>query len=99
VCFTGTLQTRVQGRLIEREQAEALPRAAGLVVHERVTKALDVLVVADPDSLLRSVIYGIAPWTVSDRSVFVCAVPSGVLPGRPAAVRAAEASRGVVCGC
>jgi DNA polymerase-3 subunit epsilon len=51
VCFTGTLQTRVQGRLIEREQAEALARAAGLVGHERVTKASDVLVVADPDSL------------------------------------------------
>jgi hypothetical protein len=30
---------------------QALARAAGLVVHERVTKALDVLVVADADSL------------------------------------------------
>lgn len=51
VCFTGTLQTRVHGQLLTRDQAEALARAAGLVVHERVTKALDVLVVADPDSL------------------------------------------------
>ncbi|UOY03693.1 DEAD/DEAH box helicase [Blastococcus sp. PRF04-17] len=51
VCFTGALQTRIQGQPITRDQAHALARAAGLIVHERVTKALDVLVVADPDSL------------------------------------------------
>ncbi|GAA3164008.1 hypothetical protein GCM10010531_15210 [Blastococcus jejuensis] len=51
VCFTGALQTRLQGQLVNRERAQALARAAGLVVHERVTKSLDVLVVADPDSL------------------------------------------------
>ena len=51
VCFTGALQTRIHGQRVSRDQAQALARAAGLVVHERVTKALDVLVVADPDSL------------------------------------------------
>jgi ATP-dependent Lhr-like helicase len=51
VCFTGALQTRIQGQPITRDQAHALARAAGLIVHERVTKALDVLVAADPESL------------------------------------------------
>lgn len=51
VCFTGALQARVAGAPMRREQAQALARAAGLVVHDRVTKALDLLVVADPDSL------------------------------------------------
>lgn len=51
VCFTGALQARMDGQLMTREQAQGLARAAGLVVHERVTKALDILVAADPDSL------------------------------------------------
>ncbi|GAA3590764.1 exonuclease domain-containing protein [Kribbella ginsengisoli] len=51
VCFTGTLQGRLDGALITRERAQALARAAGLVVHERVTKGLDLLIVADPNSL------------------------------------------------
>jgi DNA polymerase-3 subunit epsilon len=51
VCFSGTLQTRFQGQLISRDQAHALARAVGLVVHERGTQSLDVLVVADPESL------------------------------------------------
>jgi DNA polymerase-3 subunit epsilon len=51
VCFTGALQARLDGQLVTRERAQALARAAGLVVHERVTKNLDLLVVADPNSL------------------------------------------------
>lgn len=51
VCFTGTLQARLNGQLMTRGQAQGLARAAGLVVHDRVTKALDLLVVADPNSL------------------------------------------------
>jgi len=51
VCFTGALQARIGGSPITREQAQALARAAGLVVHDRVTQALDLLVVADPNSL------------------------------------------------
>jgi DNA polymerase-3 subunit epsilon len=48
--FTGALQTRIQGQPITRDQAHALARAAGLIVHERVTHALDVLVAADRES-------------------------------------------------
>jgi ATP-dependent Lhr-like helicase len=51
VCFTGMLQARVGGAPMTRTHAQQLARAAGLVVHDRVTKTLDVLVVADPDSL------------------------------------------------
>ncbi|MCZ2849816.1 DEAD/DEAH box helicase [Modestobacter sp. VKM Ac-2978] len=51
VCFTGAFQTRIQGQPITRDQAHTLARAAGLIVHERVTKTLDVLVTADPQSL------------------------------------------------
>ncbi len=51
VCFTGALSGRLGGEPITRAQAEQLAAAAGLVVAPRVTKALDLLVVADPDSL------------------------------------------------
>ncbi|WUJ56119.1 DEAD/DEAH box helicase [Kribbella sp. NBC_00382] len=51
VCFTGALQARLEGELITRDRAQSLARAAGLVVHERVTKGLDLLIVADPESM------------------------------------------------
>jgi len=51
VCFTGSLAGRLRGAPITRAQAEQLATAAGLVVAPRVTKGLDLLVVADPDSL------------------------------------------------
>lgn len=51
VCFTGALCSRLGGELISRAHAEQLAAAAGLIVAPRVTKALDLLVVADPDSL------------------------------------------------
>jgi DNA polymerase-3 subunit epsilon len=49
VCFTG--QTHLGGEPISREVAEQLATQAGLIVLPRVTKKLDILVVADPDSL------------------------------------------------
>jgi DNA polymerase-3 subunit epsilon len=51
VCFTGSLAGRLHGEPITRAQAEQLATAAGLIVAPRVTKGLDILVVADPDSL------------------------------------------------
>lgn len=48
VCFTGTLIGHIGGRPITRDQAETLAEQAGLVVRERVTTDLDILVVADP---------------------------------------------------
>lgn len=39
---------RIGGLPITRHQAEALAEQAGLQVRERVTKDLDILVVADP---------------------------------------------------
>jgi len=50
VCFTGELRCRLNGQLIERSQAEQLAQEAGLVPVSSVTKKLDLLVVADPDS-------------------------------------------------
>jgi len=51
VCFTGSLSGRLDGEPITRTRAEQLATVAGLIVAPRVTKGLDLLVVADPDSL------------------------------------------------
>lgn len=51
VCFTGTLTCNYEGALVTREIAQELAEAAGMIVAPRVTKKLDMLVVADPDSL------------------------------------------------
>lgn len=48
VCFTGALLGRIDGAPITRGQAHRLAEAAGLVVRDRVTRDLDILVVADP---------------------------------------------------
>jgi DNA polymerase III subunit epsilon len=51
VCFTGTLTCYYEGQLITRDIAHELAEQAGMMVEPRVTKKLDMLVVADPDSL------------------------------------------------
>ncbi len=51
VCFTGALTCHHEGALVTRELAQELAEVAGMVVAPRVTKKLDILVVADPDSL------------------------------------------------
>jgi DNA polymerase-3 subunit epsilon len=50
VCFTGSLLGRLEGSQITRDLAHQLATAAGLVVADRVTKDLDILVVADPNT-------------------------------------------------
>jgi len=50
VCFTGELQSTIQGQMITREFAEKLARDAGLNVLNTVNKKLDILVVADPNT-------------------------------------------------
>lgn len=50
VCFTGELQSTLKQRPVTREIAEALASHAGLVVAGSVTKKLDILVVADPNT-------------------------------------------------
>jgi DNA polymerase III subunit epsilon len=50
VCFTGELQCRRDGQLIQRELAEQLAAKAGLIIADSVTKKLDLLVLADPHS-------------------------------------------------
>ncbi len=50
VCFTGTCCCRIGGAAPTRAEAELLAAAVGLVVAPRVTKSLDVLVVADPET-------------------------------------------------
>ena len=49
VCFTG-MATGPLGEPISREEAERLATEAGLTVARSVTKKLDLLVVADPDT-------------------------------------------------
>jgi DNA polymerase-3 subunit epsilon len=48
VCFTGQLQSQIDGKPITRDLAEALASQAGLTVVSGVTKKLDLLVLADP---------------------------------------------------
>ena len=50
VCFTGELQSRIKGGPITRDMAEAFAEKAGLIVASGVTKKLDLLVVADPNT-------------------------------------------------
>ena len=51
VCFTGESICRRNGAPIQRSEAEQLAAGAGLNVQTSVTKKLDILVLADPDSL------------------------------------------------
>jgi DNA polymerase-3 subunit epsilon len=51
VCFTGALTCTYEGVLVTRDLACRLAEDAGMVVAPGVTKKLDMLVVADPDSL------------------------------------------------
>jgi DNA polymerase III subunit epsilon len=50
VCFTGELQCTYNERPITRQIAEELSAKAGLVVMDSVTRACDLLVLADPNS-------------------------------------------------
>ena len=51
VCFTGELLCEFQGSQLTRERAEELVTTVGMIPRPRVTKTLDVLVVADPNSM------------------------------------------------
>lgn len=51
VCFTGTLLSNYKEMPITRELAQKLALEHGLIVKKGVTKDLDFLVTADPDSL------------------------------------------------
>ena len=51
VCFTGTLQSSICGERVTKSMAEESAEAAGMVVHKTVTKSLDYLVVADPETM------------------------------------------------
>lgn len=50
VCFTGELKCTIGRQPISRDMAEALAGRAGLTVNSGVTKKLDLLVVADPNT-------------------------------------------------
>lgn len=50
VCFTGQMQSTIDGQPITRDIAEALATEAGLIIATSVTKKLDLLVVADPST-------------------------------------------------
>lgn len=50
VCFTGALTTTLDGAPISRVIAKHLASKSGMLVVDNVTKKLDLLVVADPDT-------------------------------------------------
>jgi DNA polymerase-3 subunit epsilon len=50
VCFTGEHQCTLNGKPISREMASALATSAGLDVVDNVSRKLDFLVLADPES-------------------------------------------------
>jgi DNA polymerase-3 subunit epsilon len=51
VCFTGALTCTLDGEPITRERAHQLAECAGLRVRNGVSRKLDLLIVADPDSM------------------------------------------------
>lgn len=51
VCFTGSLRGVVDGERASRELASSIASDRGMVVKNSVTKKLDFLVAADPDSM------------------------------------------------
>ena len=50
VCFTGQLISKINGQLITRELAHILAMENGLIIKKGVTKELDMLIVADPNT-------------------------------------------------
>lgn len=50
VCFTGQLSATIGSKPISRDLAETLAKDAGLSIASNVTKKLDLLVVADPNT-------------------------------------------------
>jgi DNA polymerase-3 subunit epsilon len=51
VCFTGALQCRVDGEIATRSLAEQIAAENGMIVKRTVSRTLDYLVTADPDSM------------------------------------------------
>jgi DNA polymerase-3 subunit epsilon len=50
VCFTGELLATLNGQRIDRTKAQMMAVRAGLKILTGVTKKLDILVVADPNT-------------------------------------------------
>lgn len=50
VCFTGESQCSLDGRMITRMMAESMAVEKGLIVQSYVTKKLDMLIAADPNT-------------------------------------------------
>lgn len=51
VCFTGEFRRTSNGEPMTRRQIESIATSHGLVVHQRVTKKLNLLVVSDPETM------------------------------------------------
>jgi len=51
VCFTGQLNSKLDGNLIDRALAQQLAMERGLILKSGVSNKLDFLVTADPNSL------------------------------------------------
>ncbi len=51
VCFTGEFTSRISGHIVSRDFAERLAQQKGMIVRNGVTKDLDILVAADPNSM------------------------------------------------
>ena len=51
VCFTGAMCASIDGERATRERATQIAQEHGMIVVKGVTKKLDMLVLADPDSM------------------------------------------------
>ncbi len=51
ICFTGTFSSLVDGECVTRDMMEEIAASHGMVVKKTVTKSLDCLVCADPDTM------------------------------------------------
>jgi DNA polymerase-3 subunit epsilon len=50
ICFTGAISDTINGQPITRQMAEMLATNAGMIVAKGVTRGLEILVLADPES-------------------------------------------------
>ncbi|HKI45164.1 MAG TPA: exonuclease domain-containing protein [Balneolales bacterium] len=51
ICFTGQLQSRISGKPVERSLAQKIAQQHGMIIKKNVSKKLDYLVAADPNTM------------------------------------------------
>ncbi len=51
ICFTGQLQSRINGKIVERSLAQKVAQQHGMIIKKSVSKKLDYLVASNPNTM------------------------------------------------